>query len=330
MRRPAIALLILAVTLGPASARAQGDVYDQLIGDGIALRKEGRDAEALALFERAQAHHPTARAVAQIALAHQALSHWPEAERSLLKALGEAEDEWIAHHRVYLEKSLAAVQSHLAWLSVDSNVAGAELFVEGERAGRVPLDEPLRVPTGVLMVEVRAQGYTAAQRALEIEPGTKAHEFIRLLAARAAVKGSPEPSSPGVLPEDLARPSAGDSSARAPSGGRDAAWVTLGGAGLLLAGGIVTQVLRESEVDIYNDDNRCLHGPGTRDDVCGSHRIAANTDLAVAIGLYAGAAVAAGMSTYLFLVRRSASAGPATARASCGIAGLGIACGGVF
>jgi hypothetical protein len=51
---------------------------DELIASGIALRKTGHDAEALAVFQRAYAARPSARAMAQAALAHQALTDWRE------------------------------------------------------------------------------------------------------------------------------------------------------------------------------------------------------------------------------------------------------------
>ena len=330
--RPVAALVVLlALVHLPGRANAQNAQEarddDRLIASGIALRKEGRDAEALVAFERAQALRPSPRAVAQIALAQQALSRWREAERGLLDALSRADDPWIARHSVYLNASVAAVQTHLAWLSVDANVEGAELWVGGELAGRLPLAAPVRVTIGAQQVEVRAPGYVASTRTLSIEAAAKINESFAL----AEVPPPPEPSSPALLERGPALPApARDTTEHAQSGKRTAAWVVLAGAAVLLGGGITMQALREHEVGLYNNDSLCFQGPGSRDDVCGSHRDAANNYTIAAIVLYAGSAGAGLASGYLFLRRTSSSSRPAAARVTCGFAGLGAGCGGVF
>src|SRR3979409_1225623 len=91
---------------------------------GVRLRREGDDAGALAAFERAYGLVPSPRALGQIALAHQALGHWLEAEHGLVEALRISSDAWVARNRAYLEESLAAARAHLAWLDVDCNVVG--------------------------------------------------------------------------------------------------------------------------------------------------------------------------------------------------------------
>jgi tetratricopeptide (TPR) repeat protein len=324
-------VVFFALVRVPALANAQGAQEagddDRLIATGIALRKEGRDAEALEAFERAQALHPSPRALAQIALAHQALKRWREAERGLLDALSRADDPWIARHSVYLNASVAAVQTHLGWLAVDCNVEGAELWVGGELAGRLPLAAPLRVTIGALEVEVRAPGYVTSARTLSIEAAAKLHESFAL----AEVPPPPVQSSPALVEQKPAKPApVGEPTTRASSGKRTAAWITLAGAAVLLGGGIAMQVLREHEVALYNDDSVCYRGPGPRDDYCGSDRDAANTYTIAAIVLYAGSAAAGLASGYLFLKRPSPASRPAAARVSCGFVGLGATCGGVF
>jgi hypothetical protein len=137
----AASFVILAVPCGAQAqlpnGHSQEPTEEDLIAIGIHLRKEGRDAEALGTFERAYAQHPSPRAAAQMALAHHALAQWREAERGLVAALDSREDPWIARNRVYLEESLTVVQAHLAWLEVDSNVAGAEVWVDGAPRGRL-------------------------------------------------------------------------------------------------------------------------------------------------------------------------------------------------
>src|SRR4030081_1347046 len=77
----------IALAQQPPNTATREPTDEALIAQGVALRKEGQDADALAVFERAYALHPSSRAVVQIALAHQALAHWREAERGLIAAL---------------------------------------------------------------------------------------------------------------------------------------------------------------------------------------------------------------------------------------------------
>src|SRR5580704_12825575 len=105
MRQAAFAVgMALLVPLSPARARAQQTPPstdsatpndEALIAEGIALREQGRDREALELFVRAAALAASPRATAQIGLAQQALGHWVEAEAGLRTALEQGTDPWI-------------------------------------------------------------------------------------------------------------------------------------------------------------------------------------------------------------------------------------------
>jgi tetratricopeptide (TPR) repeat protein len=174
-----VGLLILA---RPAVAWGQDELSggvdasaEELLSSGVALRKQGRDAEALAAFERAYALQPSPRAQAQIALAREALAQWVPAESGLIEALRSKDDPWIAKNRVYLEESLTGVQGHLGWFMAESNVDGAEVWSGGALVARLPLDGPLRVVAGELPVEARAPGYWPIKRTLQVEGRTKVH-----------------------------------------------------------------------------------------------------------------------------------------------------------
>src|SRR5262249_16904585 len=78
---------------------------DQAIAHGVALRRERKDAEALAEFRRAYALSPTPHALGQIALAEAALDQWVSAENDLLHVLV-ADDPWVARQRSALEIAL--------------------------------------------------------------------------------------------------------------------------------------------------------------------------------------------------------------------------------
>jgi hypothetical protein len=298
---------------------------DELMAGGVALRKRGEDAEALAVFERAYRLHPSARAAAQIALAQQALGHWREAERGLFEALrgsaDDADNQWIARNRTYLEESLAAVQSRLAWLDVDSNTPGAEIWIAGELYGRVPLGGPLRVVAGDTTVEARAAGSATVRQTLQVAPGSQSRVALMFSSDSAenerTTRGFDMKPAPTPAPPSSSR--------------RTAGWITLAGSGGLLLVGVAGSVTREWEAQIYNDDRQC--GPlvgQTRYDRCKANRDIGSAAQTVAIGAYAGAAVLGAVAGVLLLGGSRGPSAPASEYVGCTLAGSGLECKGAF
>jgi tetratricopeptide (TPR) repeat protein len=167
----------------PAPAVAEVAESDALILQGLKLREQGKDAEALQLFVRAQELAPTPRALAQRALAEQALGDWAQAEAHLKEALAASDDAWIARHRQALDGALAVIGEHLGYLQVNGGVAGAELRLDGQLVGTLPLTAPLRVVTGRPLLEVTLTGYYPVRREIAIKGGSLSTESIELVPA---------------------------------------------------------------------------------------------------------------------------------------------------
>jgi hypothetical protein len=291
---------------------------DDLIAVGVALRKQGRDEEALAAFERAYALRASARAVAQIALAHQAMAHWLEAERGFEQALAAEADPWIARNRVYLEESLVGVRAHLGWLEVEADVEGAEAWSGAQLLGRLPLASPVRLVAGDLTIEVRAPGRAAIQRTLRVEGNATVH---------AAFVFAAPPVAPQAAPRTVA--AASPRAERSSPWTTSAGWIAAGAAGGLALAGIAGLVTREWEAQIYDDDSRCGPLPGvTRYQRCGTNRDIGSAAQTVAIVAFSGAGVAAVVSGVLLL------RAPPQARSAkgfgCVLAGPGLLCSSPF
>jgi hypothetical protein len=230
------ALICALVTL---SFAASADDADSLIKQGVELRRARRDREALEQFRRAYDVAPTPRALAQMALAEQALERWVDAEVHLSRALAAGQDPWIAKYRSTLETSRTDIARHLGWLELGGDPAGAQVRVDGQPVGALPLPRTLRVLAGSVVVDVSASGHVPARRTLSITPGQVAHAEIVLAPAR--------PTSAGVAPVAAPEPRDGppritlvDSSApaRPTTRLRRAAWISLGvTGGLALIGG---------------------------------------------------------------------------------------------
>jgi tetratricopeptide (TPR) repeat protein len=162
-------LLLLGLLAAPSIAGAQrGD----LISQGISLREQGRDEEALALFERAYADTQAPRALAQVALAQQALGRFVEAEANLEQALTSADDAFIRRNREHLEGALGEIRERLGDLTVAGGVDGAEIFIGGQAVGVLPLDAPVRVVAGSVAIEVRAPGYERFIDTVQVRGGS--------------------------------------------------------------------------------------------------------------------------------------------------------------
>jgi tetratricopeptide (TPR) repeat protein len=323
MRTPALpvtlALMFLVGAAPPARADpGEADDADTLIAAGVSLRGEGRDLEALRLFERALALDPTPRAIAQVALAEQALGRWVEAEDGLSRALSVTPtDPWIERNRPALEQALATVRAQLAWITVTTSAPGPEIRIEG-RAVESPMREPARVAAGVVVVQVRAAGYEPAVRYVQVAAGDHAVQALDLVplappAARAAEGAGPE--APSTAPS------------RPPTSASTAGWVSLGTAAALLGVGIAAHVTREVNAAQY-DSPTCLAIPNeTRDEQCGRYGSTARTATVVAIVGYVGAGVATLTSAYFFLLSgRRASPHPPAALSGCDLGLGGITC----
>src|SRR5262245_48414592 len=114
VKRLLVALLLVVPLAAPASATEADDLIEQ----GIALRKKERDQEALALFQKALERQPTPRAAAQLGLCEQALGLWVAAEKHLDQALHHPQDVWIKKNEPALRSALAKVQQNVGSIEV--------------------------------------------------------------------------------------------------------------------------------------------------------------------------------------------------------------------
>ncbi len=225
-------VILLATSVGGGAARAQDDAQKQIdasIKQAIALRKEGKDREALDELHRAARLGHSPRLSAQTGFAEQALGLWVPAEKDLRDALAESSDPWIRKNRRTLEESLANVGGHLASVDIWGPPDGAQILIDGEPAGALPLSAPIRVPADTVEVTVRADGFVPAKRKLELSPGANVREHVVLHAidvdASAAARRRRPPRS-STWPRPIRRPNHRQRSIRPSSraGGSGRSW----------------------------------------------------------------------------------------------------------
>lgn len=308
--------LLVAILLAASPARG-GGASDALVAEGLVLRREHRDGEALEKFQRAYEIDPGSRTLAQVALAEQALGRWVEAEEGLTKALEAKRDGWIGEHATVLERALAAVRHHLGTLAVDANVEGAELWIDGKIVGKLPMG-PLRVAAGAVEIELRMADREPVRRKVSISAETVVHETIELIEIDArndeAHSSDDENHAPAKLLDTATAgtPTAAVSANVPPPSGaaldrRDAfdhrgtGWILLGGSAVLLTSAVVAHAVREYNVGRYNDDGLCVRPGVSRDSQCGVYRGRAETATTLAAVGYAGAGVLAFTAGIVFL-----------------------------
>lgn len=198
---------ILAALAASPVARAQpplatGREAMDLARRGLAARREGRDADALAAFERSYALTPRVSVLAQAGFALQALGRWIDAERAL-DAAARARDPWVHRHRATLDASLVAVRSRLGWLVIDVDPPSAELAIDGVRVEHAART---RLPIGGVTVTASREGHYPAERSVEVRADQVTREAITL-RPRAPAVAAPVPPVATTPPPERVVPS---------------------------------------------------------------------------------------------------------------------------
>lgn len=276
-----------AQPIDPAEAEASA-----LLERGIQLRKAGDDRQALAAFEAAYARDRSPRALAQIALAEQALGRWVDAQAHLAAALAVRSDRWIVDHWQSLQAAEREIASHLGRLEVSCNVSGARVALDGRALGRTPL-APTVVMSGQSVLEVEAVGFFEIKRSVQVDPNRLSRVDVVLTPIETA---NEKPGRDG-------RAQGGE--VTKPGVSRDVFMAgSLGLAGLGLVAGVTGYVVRERYVHMYNDDRRCAQQPGVRRSVeCADEFAAWRRGEQVAVAGFASVAVFGGVGLYLWLTR---------------------------
>ncbi len=155
-----------------ATARADNVDADALINEGLRLREAHEDARALELFQHAYQIEQSPRALAQIALAEQALGHWVRAYMQLSEAMTHVDNEWISSRAPALHAALEDARTHVGFLQISGGAPGLHAWIGTRDLGALPIREPVVVDAGVMDVELRDGGdVVSAQRVLRVDRG---------------------------------------------------------------------------------------------------------------------------------------------------------------
>jgi hypothetical protein len=209
-------LLVLAVTSSSASLAAQPAAATapapaahaspnaearERFQRGVALYREGSFDAALAEFQRTYELSPNFRVLFNLAQVqverHDAVAALSLYSRYLQEGGSEIESERLAQ----VESDMRALRNRVAELTVDGNVAGARLSIDGVESGTLPLAGPVLVNSGVHQVSLAMPGYQSASRtvtiagaqplrlALSLQSSESNPDSARVTAPRSGVTG---------------------------------------------------------------------------------------------------------------------------------------------
>ena len=348
--RPRIAavlglILCLGLGLGWTAGAVAADA-EALIRRGIELRRDGKDAEALQLFQQAQKLQGGPKALAQSGFAEQALGKWGAADRHLRESLQSAQDPWIKRNRSTIDDALNAIRGHVGQLEVRGSPAGAEVRIDGEPIGVLPLPAPVSVTAGGLAIEVRAVGHFPIVRASTVSVGALTRETFDLqsqpsnLAQERGSTPTPTPTA-GSVPDDRGNStgglasgsnaqsaelsdSAADSSSRSPKSSGDSSLrpiVAISAAGLALVSatfGVVEHINWQNKASSFENTTGCDPNLQSRG-AAGCQALYEDGKRAKALA-FVGYGLAAGLATTALIVYLTTpTRGPDTTRVACAV-----------
>jgi tetratricopeptide (TPR) repeat protein len=311
---------------GTGSSTGSGGNADDLVAQGIALRRSGQDAQALAVFQRAEALEPdSARIQVHLAAAHQALGEWEAADRYLTRALAQSNDAYVQRHQSMLASARRRIDAHIGSLEVSGGPAGTQVWLNGRLVGKLPMSETVRIEGGIYTLEARLPRHYPVTRSVAIAGGSLVRESLRLQPVSSAGSESSPAVSAG---EQSVEVDAGTSPSGTPG------WLTWTLAGLTVgaaAGTAYAWTVREGHAEKWNDDDECLDAGRTREQVCSSEFDAGKSaETWMWIGGATTGAFAAATLVSLWLQRDEEAGDPSTAGLDCGFGWNQVLCSGRF
>ncbi|HVY36910.1 MAG TPA: PEGA domain-containing protein [Polyangia bacterium] len=164
---------------------------------GVQLGRDGDYRQAAAAFQRAYELSPHYAVLYNLAEAQVALGQPVEAIDTFQRYLLEGGANVPADRRAEVQASIKQQQARVSMLTVETNVAGASIVVDGVLVGRSPLAGPVRVARGKHQVTATLDGYRAQSQTVVAEE--KARVNVQLERGAGAA-GAPPPATPASPP----------------------------------------------------------------------------------------------------------------------------------
>jgi hypothetical protein len=298
---PTLGFAVL-LSLVPASASAQqpdtketsGAVAEARVAytHGTELYRAGEFKKALVEFKRAYDLAPHFAILYNIGQVNMQLNNYAAALTAFEQYLRDGGSEVPADRRPSVEADIVTLRGRTAKLIIDSNVAGAEVRVDGKLLGVTPL-APVVVDAGQHDVTVTKDGRTSTKPVM-----LSGAEEVRLdVPLSIALPVTPQPADETTVP--VPEPERDKKEADEPGMAWVAGWVVTGA---FAAGAIGVGVAALSAQSDLEDERS---GATTPDDLDAAQSKA--LALSVTADVLAGAAVIAGAVTLYFTIAAMSS-----------------------
>jgi hypothetical protein len=309
-----LVLVLSAMAAGGAARAGDSAQAEAFIQQGVELRRQGRDAPALPLFQKAYDLVATPRTAGQLGCGEMALGYWLDAEQHLGEALASPDDSWVSRNLKTLNDALTRVRANLGEIVLSGAPAGAKVTVNHRPVGLLPLAKPVRVAKGKTEIEVSAPGFLAMTQTLQVEGGARVQlvaqlvkappvagtpgTSVTLAAADPAGAAAPQPPPPPLSRgQDRQNDDSGGGSVR-----RKIGWGLGITAGVVLVGSVVETYVWQHKRSQFNARGDCYEDVAQRGAPGCSSLFDSSRQAAVgAIIGYSAAALFAGGATVLLL-----------------------------
>jgi len=320
-------VIALLVCLHGGLARAADDADREArerYESAVKLYEDGAYDAALVELNRAAELRPSYKLYYNIGQVRFAMHDYAAAMDAYRQYLDNGGDKIPGPRREQVQKELSGLTQRVAKLVIETDVPGAEVFIDDVSVGITPLNAPIIVNSGIRRVMARHPDYLPQSRRLSIAGGIADTIKFALADRSAAEAGAAAPLAAAAAPRPPAAaphaspPSAAAAASPAVAGGatdqsataHSVPWLGWGLTGAFAAGAAVTGVLALSNNSSLEDDRGNLDVPASEVDSQASkvRTLATVTDCLLAATLISG-----GISLWLTL--RSSSE-PESAAAS--------------
>lgn len=309
-RALAFAIVLTASSAAAAPNDATRRKEAQALFDAGVKQAQAGDAKtALASFREAYAKLPSVRVLYNIGQLCERTGDAACAVRAYEQYVREGEPP--PKRREQVEASLRALAKSVGTIAVRSAATGADVTIDGEPAGTVPLERPYAVNPGPHDVSV-AQGEKSADKTVAVGPGEATEVALDLEAAAPAPPPEPKADAPAPAAAPDTKPT------RTEGGFPVVPWIVTG---TLAAATVVTGLLTANAYSRYQDKRDSF--PITRgelDDAQGSAR----TLFIVTGVLGAATVVSAGLATWFTVAPQKTGAARRGIDVAIGPASLGV------
>ena len=184
------ASLALLFTLAAAAPQPK-NAAAQLIDEGNELLDKKQYQAALARYKAAHEIYPTPKIFYNMGEASRELGELVQAADYYERFLAESGIPERSPLSKAARNAIAALEKRLGRITIEGPAFGAEVFVGGRPAGRVPLAR-IRVLPGVHQVVIQKDGFTSKREEVDVEAGEEA----RVDATLEPLAAPPPPPPP--------------------------------------------------------------------------------------------------------------------------------------